>query len=356
MRLATRLSISSERRRSPTPFRSRSGSRYSTTTERCGVRSRCRSRSTSSCAGSSRWPRRAGAAERQPWKAAYERDYGWFAQGARRALRGRRHERADARGRRPRGVRRDQCRGLRGAVDAFLRSAQHPTLGRGYLQTAYAPMVELLGYLEANGFANYIASGGGRDFMRPISQEVYGIPRERVIGSAPALEYTGDDAAARSRHKAEADYLDDGPAEADPHLEPRRSPAAARRRELERRHPDARLQPAPRQAVAYACSSSTTTPTASSTTRAAPSKRSNAPTPKAGRWSASRTTGRLSSSCRHGPRATGRRCGLVTRRSRGSVGTAGRHPAGKPPTSHASSLVRDISPALLSLPPSGGTG
>ena len=78
--------------------------------------------------------------------------------------------------------------------DAFLRTAQHPTLGRGYLQCAYVPMVELLGYLEANGFTNYIASGGGRDFMRPISQEVYGIPRERVIGSATTLEYTGDDA------------------------------------------------------------------------------------------------------------------------------------------------------------------
>jgi hypothetical protein len=38
--------------------------------------------------------------------------------------------------------------------DTFLRSAQHPTLGRGYLECAYAPMVELLDYLQANGFAN----------------------------------------------------------------------------------------------------------------------------------------------------------------------------------------------------------
>jgi hypothetical protein len=68
--------------------------------------------------------------------------------------------------------------------DEFLRSAQHPTLGRGYFECAYAPMVELLGYLEANGFSNYIASGGGRDFMRPISQDMYRIPRERVIGSS----------------------------------------------------------------------------------------------------------------------------------------------------------------------------
>ena len=38
----------------------------------------------------------------------------------------------------------------------------------------YPPMLELLDYLAANHFSNYIASGGGRDFMRPISQEVYG--------------------------------------------------------------------------------------------------------------------------------------------------------------------------------------
>jgi phosphoserine phosphatase len=95
--------------------------------------------------------------------------------------------------------------------DAFLRAARHPTLGRSYLQCAYAPMIELLAYLDANGFSNYIASGGGRDFMRPISHELYGIPRERVIGSATALEYVaGGDGGAIVR-KPEADYLDDGP-------------------------------------------------------------------------------------------------------------------------------------------------
>jgi len=55
-------------------------------------------------------------------------------------------------------------------------------------------LVELLGYLAANGFTNYIASGGGRDFMRPITQEVYGIPRDRVIGNSngdiPMLDFT----------------------------------------------------------------------------------------------------------------------------------------------------------------------
>ena len=149
--------------------------------------------------------------DRQPWKAAYERDYGWLgrvlaehyagddtdlptlAGGILAAFKGISVEDFDAKS------------------DAFLRSAQHPTLGRGYLECAYAPMIELLAYLEANGFSNYIASGGGRDFMRPISQDVYGVPRDRVIGSATTFEYTSNNDGGTITHKAEADYLDDGP-------------------------------------------------------------------------------------------------------------------------------------------------
>jgi hypothetical protein len=44
-------------------------------------------------------------------------------------------------------------------------------------------MIELLRTLEAHGFTNYIASGGDRDFMRPITQELYGIPNERVTSA-----------------------------------------------------------------------------------------------------------------------------------------------------------------------------
>ena len=149
--------------------------------------------------------------DRQPWKAAYERDYGWLGKVLAEHYAG---DETNVR---------TLLAGVLAAfagisVDdfeaksyAFLRTVQHPTLGRAYLECAYAPMVELLGYLEANGFTNYIASGGGRDFMRPISQEVYGIPRERVIGSATALEYTSNGDGGTITHKPEADYLDDGP-------------------------------------------------------------------------------------------------------------------------------------------------
>jgi len=149
--------------------------------------------------------------DRQPWKAAYEKDYGWL--GALMAE----HYAGDDSNVKILGA------GILAAYDGmsvedfdaqseeFLRTAQHPTLKRSYLDCAYAPMLELLDYLKANGFANYIVSGGGRDFMRPITQEVYGVPRERVIGSAPAFAYMSDDHGGRITHQGAPDYLDDGP-------------------------------------------------------------------------------------------------------------------------------------------------
>jgi haloacid dehalogenase-like hydrolase len=93
-----------------------------------------------------------------------------------------------------------------------MRTRRHPTLDRPYVACAYLPMVELLDYLAARGFTSYIASGGGRDFMRTISEEVYGIPPDRVIGSSVALEYRDTDDAAQIVHAAKPDILDDGPA------------------------------------------------------------------------------------------------------------------------------------------------
>ena len=152
-----------------------------------------------------------GLRGRQPWKAASERDYGWLSR-----LMAEHYAGDDTNVRILAGGILAAYDGIsvedfEAQADAFLRSAQHPTLGRGYLETAYAPMIELLDYLAAHGFSNYIASGGGRDFMRPISQDVYGIPRQRVIGSTAALAYRSDERGGTITHKAEADYLDDGP-------------------------------------------------------------------------------------------------------------------------------------------------
>ncbi len=134
------------------------------------------------------------------------------------------------------------------SADRFLRTAQHPSLGRSYLECAYTPMVELLDYLTANGFTTYIASGGGRDFMRPVSQEMYSIPRERVIGSSSTFAYTSNDHGGTITHKPEAGLPRRRPGEARTDLEPGRPAPTARRGKLQRRHRDAGVHPPPRPA------------------------------------------------------------------------------------------------------------
>jgi hypothetical protein len=74
-------------------------------------------------------------------------------------------------------------------VNDWMNTARHPLTGQPFSSMVYQPMLELLRYLESHGFSNYIVSGGGSGFIRPWSQEVYGIPPERVVGTSMVLEY-----------------------------------------------------------------------------------------------------------------------------------------------------------------------
>jgi phosphoserine phosphatase len=69
-------------------------------------------------------------------------------------------------------------------VKNWFATAKHPKTSRPYTQMVYQPMLEVLAYLRANGFKTFIVSGGGVEFMRPFTEETYGIPSEQVIGSA----------------------------------------------------------------------------------------------------------------------------------------------------------------------------
>ena len=149
--------------------------------------------------------------DRQPWKAAYEHDNDWFANVITEHYAG-----DDTKARTLLGAVSDAYAGLdvedfEAQSDAFLRSAEHPTLGRGYLAIAYAPMVELLGYLKANGFSNHMVSGSGADFMRPVTEEMFGIPPRRVIGSTTALEYKSGEEGGTITRAPKLGFLDDGP-------------------------------------------------------------------------------------------------------------------------------------------------
>jgi phosphoserine phosphatase len=75
------------------------------------------------------------------------------------------------------------------AVKEWINTATHPGTKKLYKEMVFQPMLELLNYLRANDYKTYIVSGGGIDFMRPWTEEVYGIPSEQVIGSSVKVKY-----------------------------------------------------------------------------------------------------------------------------------------------------------------------
>jgi phosphoserine phosphatase len=94
-------------------------------------------------------------------------------------------------------------------VKEWLATATHPKTGRPYTDMIYQPMLELLGYLRANGFKTYIASGGGIEFMRAWTEEVYGIPPEQVIGSSIKTEFELRDGVPTLVRLPEINFIDD---------------------------------------------------------------------------------------------------------------------------------------------------
>jgi phosphoglycolate phosphatase-like HAD superfamily hydrolase len=96
-------------------------------------------------------------------------------------------------------------------VTDWMKTARHPRFNRPYNELTYQPMVELIGYLNQNGFRTYIVSGGGVEFMRAWAEDAYGIPPERVIGSSIKLKYELADDKPALRRLAEIDFIDDGP-------------------------------------------------------------------------------------------------------------------------------------------------
>lgn len=94
-------------------------------------------------------------------------------------------------------------------VKKWLDTAEHPKYKRPYTHLVYQPMLELLEYLRANGFKTFIVSGGGIEFMRVFSQEVYGIPPEQVIGSSIKTQFEIKDGKPVLERLAEIDFIDD---------------------------------------------------------------------------------------------------------------------------------------------------
>jgi hypothetical protein len=155
--------------------------------------------------------RDASLRERQPWQAAYEKNYAWLGEVITKHYQGDNSQiKLLAAGilKTFEGVSVEEY-----CADAgtFLGGAEHPTLKRKLLECIYQPMVELLRYLEAHGFTVYIASAGDRDFMRTVTTDIYGIPPERVIGTSNALQYVEGPDGGAVVYLAKPDVFDEGP-------------------------------------------------------------------------------------------------------------------------------------------------
>jgi hypothetical protein len=94
-------------------------------------------------------------------------------------------------------------------VKDWLATARHPATKRPYTDMVYQPMLELLAYLRANGFKTFIVSGGGIEFMRPWTEEVYGIPPEQVIGSSIKTKFELQDGRPVILRLPEIEFIDD---------------------------------------------------------------------------------------------------------------------------------------------------
>ncbi len=94
-------------------------------------------------------------------------------------------------------------------VKDWFATAKHPRFKRPYTELTYLPMVELLEYLRTNGFKTYIVSGGGIEFMRPMTESVYGIPPEQVIGSSIKTQYEIKNGKPELMRLPEINFIDD---------------------------------------------------------------------------------------------------------------------------------------------------
>lgn len=94
-------------------------------------------------------------------------------------------------------------------VKDWLATARHPRFDQPYNALVYQPMLELLDYLRANDFKTFIVSGGGIEFMRPWVEEVYGIPKDQVVGSSIKTEFVMEDGVAKIKRLPALDFIDD---------------------------------------------------------------------------------------------------------------------------------------------------
>ncbi|WP_323096141.1 HAD family hydrolase [Intrasporangium sp. YIM S08009] len=77
-------------------------------------------------------------------------------------------------------------------VRDFMSRARHTALDRPLRSTLYVPMLELVDALRERGFTIGLVTGGGTEFVRSVSLDLYGVPPELVVGTQITYTYARD--------------------------------------------------------------------------------------------------------------------------------------------------------------------
>jgi phosphoserine phosphatase len=99
-------------------------------------------------------------------------------------------------------------------VKDWLAKAKAPRFNRPYTDLIYQPMLEVMKYFREKGFRTYIVTGGGQEFVRVYSEQVYGIPPEQVVGSSIATTYDDTSGKPMIMREPKVFFVDDGPGKA----------------------------------------------------------------------------------------------------------------------------------------------
>ena len=98
---------------------------------------------------------------------------------------------------------------FRDVVKGWAATAKHPKYQRLYTELVYAPMLEAMQYLRANGYRTYIVTGGGQEFVRAFAEAVYGVPPEQVIGTMLKVDYAVRDGVPTMTNAPALFFVDD---------------------------------------------------------------------------------------------------------------------------------------------------
>lgn len=103
---------------------------------------------------------------------------------------------------------------FRALVKQWLATAKAPRFDRPYTDLVYEPMLEVMKYLREKGFKTYIVTGGGQEFVRVYSEQVYGVPPEQVVGSSIVTKYEVTNGKPELMREPKPFLIDDGPGKA----------------------------------------------------------------------------------------------------------------------------------------------